>query len=500
MPPIRYAIWTAVSTKDQATDDKASLHVQEAECRRIAIAKGWVESTPPYIVRGASRTRWENLHNAENNVPELREMLNAAQAHQFDVLVVKDYDRFRDILDQVYRVLNDYHIQFYSLAQGLDPVPPETFDPYESDSQELLISFSQLRSRTEIRTTRRRYRAGMPNRVTTHGLPVIIPYGYRKPPGRETDRQAIPEPDPAITPHILAARDAFLAGQSTRQIADLLQSTGAPTPRSLGRWHMATIRAMLQNPFYAGQVRWGASKVHNDRRTGHKTRERGLDAITATGKHTPLWDPETHQRILDEFQRRKLRYSGRRTATLSGLLTCGQCGAPMWLNHRAPGDLDPNGITWRCSTRQPGHPAIKNNQVIQLTITQLKRALIEGLPANPAPQLTDQQTTQLQDLRARRQRIQDGYKDGIYTKAETITNLTPVNHAIAALEDLAREINTDAHAHHQRQQMLATLREHIDQLENIINGESLQTVNHALKQILSTIIIIDSNNASVKFR
>jgi len=501
--PIRFAIWAAVSTKEQAADEKASLRAQESECRQVASLKGWLEATGPYIVRGASRTRWANLHDAEIAVPELRAMLDAAQAHQFDILVVKDYDRFRDLLDQVYRTLNDYNVQFFSLAQPIEPVSPEKFDPYASDSQELLISFSQMRSRTEIRTTRRRYLVGMPDRIQQHGLPAVIPYGYSKPLGRETDRKAVPEPDDSITPFIIAAKDAFLSGQSTRQIVEMLQLHGAPTPGGRGIWHQATVRAMLRNSFYAGVVRWGCSKVHSDRRTGQRSRERNLEgqAITAPGKHIALWDETTYQAIMTEFKRRQYHYSGRRTGTLSGLLVCGQCGKTMWLNYLPEGHVThhPDTIVWRCGSRQSGHPFIKNPVAMRKIIDEIKRALTDGIPVHSVQEQPDK-SDQLLALYQRRKRIQDAYDDGLYDLKETRTRIMPLDEQIALLEALSQHHSNDARDQHERDELLTYLRGKLDMLENLFLGESLQDVNHVLKRLLSNVVIIDKETTSVNFR
>ena len=53
---MRYAIWAAVSRKQQATPDKVSLKEQEKQCRATAEGKGWRESSGPYIVPGASHS------------------------------------------------------------------------------------------------------------------------------------------------------------------------------------------------------------------------------------------------------------------------------------------------------------------------------------------------------------------------------------------------------------------------------------------------------------
>lgn len=503
MTPTRFALWAAVSTIEQAADDKASIPAQLSEGRRVANEKGWQETAGPFVVSGKSRTRWASLEQAEVAIPELRAMLDAAKRRDFDVLVTKDYDRFRELLSQVFYTLNDYGVQLYSLAQAIEPAPPETFDPFANDSQELLIGFSMMRSRVEVRTSRRRFRVGMPDRATKHGLPVIIPYGYHKPIGHEADRKAVPVPDGAIVHHIVAAKDLFLGSHSLRQIAETLQAAGAPTPGGQGRWHMATVRGILRNPFYAGIVRWGASKTHLDRRTGKRSKERNLlkNAVEGPGKHEPLWDEATYLAILAEFKRREHRYSGRRAAALSGLLRCGLCGGHMWVNYRFRDHNahHPDNIIWHCGSCKPGHVTIPNPVALQLVVDEIIATLRGDRPAdagNPAPDHSDE----LADLLARRKRVSDAYDDGTYSLPELHARRDPIDARITELEAQAQDTALDAAEAELQAETLAYLTEHLDKLEAVLVRGNAQAANHILKIILQDVTVQDDQSVQVSFR
>src|SRR5688500_15256115 len=97
--PLRFAVWSAVSTSAQAEQDKASLHEQEEKCRATSFTKGWRESAGPYIVPGESRTRWVNLRDAEREIPALHAMLEDGKRGLYDILALYDYNRLRDLLD-----------------------------------------------------------------------------------------------------------------------------------------------------------------------------------------------------------------------------------------------------------------------------------------------------------------------------------------------------------------------------------------------------------------
>lgn len=138
-----------------------------------------------YSVPGESRTRYVNLRDAEEAIPPLHSMLEDAKAGRFDILVLWDYNRLRDLLDPVAKTLSNYGVQIYSINQPTEPLDPAEFNPYASDSESMMRGMSQIISRWQIADLRRKYRFGVRARVD-HGLPSLkIPYGYIKPPGVE---------------------------------------------------------------------------------------------------------------------------------------------------------------------------------------------------------------------------------------------------------------------------------------------------------------------------
>jgi len=145
---MRYSIWAAVSTEQQAAVDKLSLDEQISRCRELAEGRGWLESSGPYVVPGASRTRYVNLSDAERDIPPLREMLDDARRRAFDLLMVYDLNRFRDLLPMVQKSLDAYGVQLFSLAQPVEPVDPEHYSPYASDASAIMGGMASILSRT----------------------------------------------------------------------------------------------------------------------------------------------------------------------------------------------------------------------------------------------------------------------------------------------------------------------------------------------------------------
>jgi DNA invertase Pin-like site-specific DNA recombinase len=418
---IRAAIWAAVSSRAQASSDKISLEHQVARASAEAGAHGWTLPLDPFIVPGESRTQYIDLQDAENDIPQLRAMLNAAQRRQYDVLIAYDTNRFRNLLKQVYWALADYGVQMYFVTQPVPIQPPAAYDPNNADTLLLIINVAAITSDSELAQIRRRYNAGMPKRVTERGLPVQIPWGYRRPqllePSRKALSNAVPEPDPAIVPHLLAIKDQLLAGKSTRQIIEYLSAHGVTSPRGTA-WHPRSVIDILRNPFYAGQVRWGVSRVINDRRNQSTRRDRKTNPAqiqTATGQHQPLWDMETHQAIVQTIAGRARNYRGRQNTQFTGLLRCALCQSPLWRYGNGP--RASNRLIWRCSHNTTGHITAQHDNLIDLVAA----ALLETLPAQTTTMLRasgnlrDTSPEELDALARKRQRLEDAYLAGAWS-------------------------------------------------------------------------------------
>lgn len=481
---MRFAIWAAVSTESQAAADKISLPDQVERCRQAALSKNWIEKSGPYIVPGESRTRWVNLRDAEQAIPALHQMLNDAQASKYDVLIIYDYNRFRDLLDPVAKSLSHYGVQIYSLAQPVEPVDPANYSPYSNDSSLMMQGLAKIISQVQNQDLRRKYRMAMPRRITDRGLPVQIPWGYSKPPGRETDRNAVPVQDPEKCALIVKAKDMLFAGQSLTQITEMFSASGYPPPGGGRQWYHQTIRAILRNPFYAGQLRFGVSQVKLDPRTGARFRDRSHPgrSITGAGKHQPLWDLATHQTIIRELARRGKNYKGRRNNQLTSLVKCGICGAPMWVFYRSnyKGQTLSRFRIWRCSSRL-NHKVIKHDDLLKQVAEQLVKSIRSHLE-NPSP---DEILFNMAENSAQRKRLEDAYQAGIMT-------LDSFASRISELDELERQHQdqiTRDRDHQARLALLSELSDSISKLPDYLAAGNPQEVNQLLRTILERIIV-----------
>lgn len=504
---IRFATWAAVSTKAQATADKISLEHQIERAGYVGHINGW-HSGPVFALPGESRTQYIDLGDAENDIPELREMLDAAQRREFDVLVAYDTNRFRNLLKQIYWALADYGVQLYFVTQPVPIQDPTRYDPNNSDTLLLIINVAAITSDSELAQIRRRYNAGMPARVTEKGLPIQIPYGYRRPQLIEATRQAIanavPEQIPEICVHLIAAKDMLLAGKSTSQIVDYLVEKELQPPRG-AIWHARTVIEILRNPFYAGSVRWGASKVVKDRRNQTHRRNRKIPASEiriATGKHVPLWDATTRDAMVEIIASRTTNYRGRLNNQFTGLLRCGICGGTLWRYGNGPRSTD--RLLWRCHAATTGHPTIGHADLLEQMATRLKDTLPGYLSGSPIPLAipnVEDKRKEIEEIGVQRKRIEDAYIAGLFPIIEFSAR-------VAGLDARRAKLLAE---HDQRAATLSIRREWLRKFKessaNILanlpawlENSSPDETNAALRNLLEIITIEPGPRVILKYR
>jgi site-specific DNA recombinase len=176
------------------------------------------------------------------------------------------------------------------------------------------------------------------------------PYGYR----RDTaiiDRRTITAlvPDETTSPVVRRMFENYTAaGGSLYSVVEMLNGEGIPSPYGRPKWRRSSVRRVLTNPIYAGDIAWGrtmSGKYHVRigeeivaRRPGQRPARNvpivRRDAVPA------LVDRDLFDRAQELLDKRKK--ATRRPATvrpLSGLVTCGCCGSPMHVD----------GPHYRCS-------------------------------------------------------------------------------------------------------------------------------------------------------
>jgi DNA invertase Pin-like site-specific DNA recombinase len=176
------------------------------------------------------------------------------------------------------------------------------------------------------------------------------PYGYR----RETaivDRKKITAlvPDEIAAPVVRRMFENYAAADgSLYSVVEMLNREGIPSPYGRSQWRRSSVRRVLTNPIYSGDLAWGRTM------SGKYFTRVGEDIVARKPgqrptKNVPIVRRDAVPAIVDRdlFERaqellRKRKKATRRPAAarpLSGLITCGCCGSPMHVD----------GPHYRCS-------------------------------------------------------------------------------------------------------------------------------------------------------
>jgi len=321
---IRAVVYARVSTKEQA-EGKFSIPEQIEACKKAIIEHGWELVHEPYIDSGISGHLLEERKGLQN-------LLNDARQHLFDLVVVKDFDRFarnRAAATIVREELKELFIQTYALNTPVEPKNPKTYDPTDDDLGIMVEGYSDTMSEIERNKIRRRMMMGKMAIAKSGKIPNNVPYGYKikrtiDEHGKIKREVVVNEEEAKIVRWIF---DQYIKGKGTLEIAFELNQKGVKPPRGQ-LWRRQAIKYILQNQTYTGKVVWGWR--HPDYQKNKQRRLRGHQGIIVKGEHEPIISEEIFNLAQKEKKIRGNSQKGRAKLSrglLTGIAKCIRCGS-----------------------------------------------------------------------------------------------------------------------------------------------------------------------------
>lgn len=336
---LRVAIYARYSSENQRD---ASIEDQVRRCREhVERAGGAVDPDlvfADHAVSGASLRR---------PAFEAMMVLVRAKPRGIDVIVAEDLSRIsRDLADAatVARELEFRGIPLIGVADGVNTA---------DESGHLLFALRSSIAQTYLRDLRQKTLRGLEGRALRGHSTGGLPYGYRSREELDAERRIVGHPIEIDDTQAGVVRRVFaeyLDGRSLADIAGRFNAEGVSPPRATSRhrrkgWVASTIRAMLHNAAYTGAWTYKRRtwrKVPGTNRRLPTPRAEG-DVIRQTREHLRIIDDETWQAVQVRLREVSARYTksadgrpkgrsapgGSTPHLLSGLLTCGTCGAPM---------------------------------------------------------------------------------------------------------------------------------------------------------------------------
>ena len=285
------------------------------------------------------------------NRDEFNKMIRLCKKKKVDMIITKSISRFaRNTLDclKYTRLLKSLGVDVFFEEQGIHSMDSGaefyitiygSIAQSESENISANVKFGKAQSARE-------------GNATFHYKNFL---GYRK------GADGKPEIEPEGAETVKMIYDIFLGGDSLMKVAEKLDSAGRPTPSGRGKWSSSTVRSILSNEKYAGDVI--INKTYTEDCLSKKIRVNNGERqkFYIENNHSAIIDKTTFARVQEELAKRigkaKVKQVGTKTEigkysgkyALTDLLICGECNTPYrrctWTSHGR------KKIVWRCINR-----------------------------------------------------------------------------------------------------------------------------------------------------
>ena len=353
MSESRAALYMRLSREDGfRTCEPDSIVSQRLLLMQFAVKNG-INVVAEYSDSGVSGTKWERTG--------LQELLRTIEAGRIDTVLVKDLSRLsRDYLHTGTLLENWFPmhgVRLIAVNDGVDSSAQLTGNDYSPIRAVMDDWYARDISRKVRAAIYARQAAGICTAAT-------LPYGYIRCSGG-----ICTDPDKAR-----CVERIFRIYRSSLRLhapAEMLNAAGISSPRGRNAgWSTATIRRILQNPAYCGELHIRVTK-----KTSYKCARKTL---IPPADQVVIPVPQIISRSMFDTVQNILQaqaHSERRKHWLSGRATCGECGSRFILS----------ADRLVCSGRKRGNgcccPSVTLNAVTEQISERLKN---DGLPADPA--------------------------------------------------------------------------------------------------------------------
>ncbi|XOJ09649.1 recombinase family protein [Corynebacterium striatum] len=330
----KVAGYARVSTdhEDQATSYQAQV---DYYTRFISSRADW-QMVGIYTDEGISGTSTRRRQGFQT-------MVEDALAGRIDLIITKSVSRFaRNTVDTLttVRALKDKGVEVYFEKENI----------WTLDAKgELLITIMSSLAQEESRSISENVTWGHRKRFAD-GKPIIAYaniLGYKR---GEGDTMVI---DETQAPTVRRIYQLFLDGKSIVEIKHILEAEGHRTSRGSTRWATTTIRSLLRNEKYRGDVLIQKTIVTDFLTKTTKVNEGEVPQYYVTGHHEPIIDPATWDQVQVELATRHGSTRCSKTGLFSSRLKCADCGN--WYGRKTWASNTPSKYTvWQCNHKYQG--------------------------------------------------------------------------------------------------------------------------------------------------
>lgn len=299
------ALYVRVSTDEQAKEG-SSIDSQINTLKQFCVYKN-LQNSVLYIDDGYSAKDMRR--------PRMKQLIKDIKADKVAAVLTIRIDRLsRNLLDmlQFVDMCEEHKTSFVCTSIDFD-----TSTPIGRMTLQILSSFAEF----ERAMTSARVKETMLDVAETQGRYLTTPpLGYRF----DDDKRLVIVPEEAALVKRIASM--YISGYGYRGIAKQFNNEGI-VPRSGKSWYDSTVRGILTNETYIGTVIW--NRRYSDKNGKVRWRDKS-EWVINENCHEPILSQEEWDEIQKRIKR-KVPKGGQRVVKykLSGILRCGECGAPM---------------------------------------------------------------------------------------------------------------------------------------------------------------------------
>ncbi|MCG9969979.1 recombinase family protein [Pelotomaculum terephthalicicum JT] len=364
-------IYTRLSKEDDNNTESESIANQKEYLSRYVIEQSW-NLVDIFIDDGYTGTNFDR--------PDFKRLIKAVESKRINLVIVKDLSRLgRDYIDTGYyieRYFPEKNVRFIALNDGIDTFHNNSnndMSPFKSVMNDLYSKDISKKVRTSFNVKMR----------NGDFIGSYAPYGYLK--DSNNKNKLITDPKTAWV--VKKIFNMFVGGTSLEKISRILNDEAIPSPtvyrkqisKYKGRsgvselWSAESIRYMLQNPTYTGNIAQNKYKKINYK-VDKQVRTPREAWIIVNDTHEPIIDNEIFEHAQQIMNVRNISKKIQPSSPhlLSGLVYCGDCG-----NRMTPTKTNLGKVYFICSQykryRKCSRHSIPEDELESVVINELKK-------------------------------------------------------------------------------------------------------------------------------
>ena len=262
----------------------------------------------------------------------------------------------------------------------------------------------------------------------------------------------------------------------------------------------STVKKMLTNPVYTGQIAWGKTTSISTIEDGHRVKKQiaGTPSITENA-HPAIISADTFNRVQGMFRESRHAYPTNTNKNLinplAGLVYCSHCGKAMQVRGHAKGN--PKDRLLACLTHDCPTRGTYAHVILDTVLETMREWCVEY--KNPVPETKQEDRPQAQAIRrqistieAQIEKAQELVELGVYTPSEYLKRKGALQERLQAAKDsLAEQAAVITPK---------TISEAIPAIERVLDAfpmaETVEQQNRLLKSVIARIEYTKTESAT----